>query len=65
MWVPTPDKDEHGKPLYRRFGGKFTRLTLYSIGDTHLTEKDLNSGEISFDFDLNDTVYVQLRIPAM
>jgi hypothetical protein len=61
FWLLTTETDEEGKPLLRRIKGSFSRLTLYAIGSTHVTQEELQSGKFSFDFDLEDTVYIQLH----
>jgi hypothetical protein len=61
FWLPTTETDEQGKPLLRRIKGSFSRMTLYAIGSAHVTEEELQSGEFSFDFDVEDTVYIQLH----
>ncbi len=61
FWLPTAETDEAGKPLLRRINGSFSRMTLYAIGSAHVTEEELQSGKFSFDFDLEDTVYIQLH----
>jgi hypothetical protein len=61
FWVPTNKKDEEGKTLSRRIKGNFSRLTIYAIGDKHITDDDLKDGKFSFDFDLDDTIYIQFN----
>jgi hypothetical protein len=61
FWLPTTETDEEGKPLLRRIKGSFSRMTLYAIGSAHVTQEELQSGKFSFDFDLEDTVYIQLH----
>jgi len=61
FWLPTTETDDSGKPLLRRIKGSFSRMTLYAIGSTHVTQEELQSGKFSFDFDLEDTVYIQLH----
>jgi hypothetical protein len=61
FWLPTTETDEVGKPLLRRIKGSFSRMTLYAVGSAHVTEEELQSGKFSFDFDLEDTVYIQLH----
>lgn len=61
FWLPTSEHDEKGTPLYRRIKSSFTRMSLYAIGSQHLTEADLKSSGYNFDFDLEDTMYVQLH----
>jgi hypothetical protein len=61
FWLPTAETDEDGKPLLRRIKGSFSRMTLYAIGSAHVTQEELQNGKFSFDFDLEDTVYIQLH----
>jgi len=61
FWLPTTETDDEGRPLHRRIKGSFSRMTLYAIGSAHVTEEELQSGKFSFDFDLEDTVYIQLH----
>lgn len=61
FWLPTSDIDEAQKPLFKHIRGSFSRMSLYAIGDKHITDDDLRSGRINFDFDLEDTVYIQLH----
>jgi hypothetical protein len=61
FWLPTAETDEEGKPLHRRIKGSFSRMTLYAIGSAHVTQEELQSGKFSFDFNLEDTVYIQLH----
>jgi hypothetical protein len=61
FWLPTAETDDEGKSLLRRIKGSFSRMTLYAIGSAHVTQEELQSGKFSFDFDLEDTVYIQLH----
>lgn len=61
FWMPTAEKDEEGKALYRHIKGEFSRISIYAIGSKHVTEEELKDGKISFDFDLEDTVYLLLH----
>lgn len=61
FWMPTAETTEEGRVRYARVKGSFSRMTLYAIGSTHVTEEDLKAGRFSFDFDLADTVYIQLH----
>ena len=61
FFLPTNQVDEKGKVLLRRIKGSFSRMTLYAIGSAHVSEEELQSGKFSFDFDLEDTVYIQLH----
>ncbi len=61
FWMPTFEKDEQGKALYRHIKGEFSRISIYAIGSKHVTDEDLKDGKVSFDFDLEDTVYLLLH----
>jgi hypothetical protein len=61
FWMPTVERDEEGRTRYRHIKGEFSRVSIYSIGSKHLTDEELNEGKFSFDFDLEDTVYLLLH----
>jgi hypothetical protein len=61
FWMPTGEKDEEGRALYRHIKGEFSRISIYAIGSKHVTEEELQDGKIRFDFDLEDTVYLLLH----
>lgn len=61
FWMPTAERDEEGRTLYRHIKGEFSRVSIYSIGSKHLTDEELEEGKFSFDFDLEDTVYLLLH----
>ena len=61
FWMPTMERDEEGRFLYRHIKGEFSRISIYSIGSKHVTDEDLQDGKLSFDFDLEDTVYLLLH----
>jgi hypothetical protein len=61
FWMPTVEKDEEGRALYKHIKGEFSRISIYSIGSKHVTEDELKDGKLSFDFDLEDTVYLLLH----
>jgi hypothetical protein len=61
FWMPTAEKDEEGRALYRHIKGEFSRISIYAIGSKHVTEEELQDGKLSFDFDLEDTVYLLLH----
>lgn len=52
FWIPTTERDEEGRFLYRHIKGEFSRISIYSIGSKHVTDEDLRDGKVSFDFDL-------------
>lgn len=58
LWIPTRESDEHGKPKFVQVKGRFSRLSVYAIGERHVTEEDLIN--INFDFNLDDILYIKL-----
>ena len=52
LWVPTGEQDLEGKTRFLQIKGRFSRLSVYAIGEHHLTEEEL--AESKFDFDLAD-----------
>ena len=61
FWMPTTERDEEGRALHRHIKGEFSRISIYAIGSKHVTDEDLKDGKISFDFDLEDTIYLLLH----
>ncbi len=61
FWQPTTEKDESGKSVCVHIKGEFSRLTLYAIGNTHVTDEEAKSRKFNFDFNLEDIVYIQLH----
>jgi hypothetical protein len=61
LWIPTLETNAEGKPVYKHINARFSKLSIYAIGSTHLTDEQLKKGEFNFDFDLEDTLYVQLH----
>lgn len=59
--VPTTKLNEDGRPTFRLVKGSFSRLTIYAIGEKHLTEDELKDGSFAFEFNLEDTLYVQFH----
>lgn len=41
--------------------GKFSRLSIYAIGEKHVTDEEVAAGKFDFDFDLDATIYLQLH----
>jgi hypothetical protein len=58
LWIPTKEVDEAGKPKYIQVKGRFSRMSVYAIGEHHLTEKELNTAQ--FEYDLEDIIYLKL-----
>lgn len=58
LWFPTGETDEKGKPKFKQVKGSFSRMSVYAIGEKHLTDDDLK--QVGFDFDLEDVIYIKL-----
>src|SRR6266702_1830711 len=56
-----PITDPTGQLKLVPIKGKFSRLSIYAIGENHLTGEQLAGGKFDFDFDLDATIYVQLH----
>jgi hypothetical protein len=56
-----PVQDATGKIQLMSIKGKFSRLSIYAIGEKHLTDEELAAGKFDFDFDLDATIYLQLH----
>jgi hypothetical protein len=58
LWVPTGEHDIEGKERFLQIKGRFSRMSVYAIGEHHLTDEEL--AQKSFDFDLEDVLYIRL-----
>lgn len=58
LWVPTGERDQEGKERFLQIKGRFSRMSVYAIGEHHLTEEEL--AQKNFDFDLEDVLYIRL-----
>lgn len=58
LWFPTGELDGEGKQKYLQIKSRFSRLSVYAIGEYHLTEEDLKT--VEFEFDLEDKLYIRL-----
>jgi hypothetical protein len=58
LWFPTGETDEEGKPKFKQVKGSFSRMSIYAIGEQHLSEDDLKAA--SFDYALEDIIYIKL-----
>jgi hypothetical protein len=58
LWVPTGEHDPEGKERFLQIKGRFSRMSVYAIGEHHLTDEEL--AQKSFDFDLEDVLYIRL-----
>lgn len=59
LWFPTGETDNEGKEKFVQVKGRFSRLSVYSIGEQHLTQEELEKAE--FKFELEDTLYIELN----
>jgi hypothetical protein len=58
LWLPTGEQDTEGKQKFLQIKGRFSRMSVYAIGEHHLTEEEL--AQSKFDFDLEDKIYIRL-----
>ena len=58
LWFPTGEIDEEGKEKFLQIKARFSRMSVYAIGEHHLTTDELKNQQ--FDFDLNDQLYIRL-----
>lgn len=58
LWFPSGETDEQGQQKYLQVKGSFSRLSIYAIGEYHVTEEELT--KIEFKFDLEDVLYIKL-----
>src|SRR5947209_11194098 len=58
LWIPTKEVDDAGRPKFLQIKGRFSRMSVYAIGEHHLTEEEL--AQSKFDFDLKDVLYIRL-----
>jgi hypothetical protein len=58
LWLPTGERDPEGKERFLQIKGRFSRMSVYAIGEYHLTEEEL--AQQSFEFDLEDVLYIRL-----
>ena len=58
LWLPTGEHDQEGKARFLQIKGRFSRMSVYAIGEHHLTDEEL--AQKKFEFDLEDVVYIRL-----
>jgi hypothetical protein len=58
LWISTGEQDAEGKEKFLQVKGRFSRMSVYAIGEHHLTEEELARSQ--FEFDLADVVYIHL-----
>ena len=61
LWIPTTHEDEDGNPTFQHINATFSKMTIYAIGSKHVTDEQLQDGQFNFEFDLEDTLYIQLN----
>src|SRR5712692_325803 len=58
LWLPTGERDYDGRERFLQIKGRFSRMSVYAIGEHHLTEEELAKSK--FEFDLEDVLYIRL-----
>lgn len=58
MWIPTKELDDTGSPKYVQIKGSFSRMSIYAIGEHHLTDEEIKTAQ--FEYDLEDILYIKL-----
>ena len=58
LWFPTGEIDEDGKEKFLQIKSRFSRMSVYAIGEHHLTADELKDQQ--FEFDLEDQLYIRL-----
>lgn len=58
LWFPTGEIDDEGKEKFLQIKSRFSRMSVYAIGEHHLTEDELKGQQ--FEFDLEDQLYIRL-----
>ncbi len=58
LWFPTGEIDEEGKEKFLQIKSRFSRMSVYAIGEHHLTAEELKDQQ--FEFDLEDQLYIRL-----
>ncbi|NOT49097.1 MAG: hypothetical protein HOP17_15260 [Acidobacteria bacterium] len=58
LWFPTGEIDEDGKEKFLQIKSRFSRMSVYAIGEHHLTAEELKDQQ--FEFDLEDQLYIRL-----
>src|SRR5258706_10126954 len=58
LWLPTGERDLEGKERFLQIKGRFSRMSVYAIGEHHLTEEEL--AQKNFEFNLEDVLYIRL-----
>ncbi|MGH9850443.1 MAG: hypothetical protein ACREBD_11450 [Blastocatellia bacterium] len=63
LWLPLPQPKPEGEN-FRRVRGRGPRILFYSIGEYQVSEAELQSGELSHDYDLNDVISIRVALEA-
>ena len=58
LWFPTGEIDEQGNEKFLQIKARFSRMSVYAIGEQHLTADELKDQE--FNFELEDELYIRL-----
>lgn len=58
LWFPSGEIDEEGKEKFLQIKSRFSRMSVYAIGEHHLTADELKDQQ--FEFDLEDQLYIRL-----
>ena len=58
LWFPTGEIDDEGREKFLQIKARFARMSVYAIGEHHLTADELKNQQ--FDFDLEDQIYIRL-----
>jgi hypothetical protein len=56
-----PIEDKKGGVELLPIKGKFSRMSIFAIGEKHLTPDELSAGKFDFAFELESTIYLQLH----
>lgn len=63
LWLPLPHPKPEGEN-FRRVRGRGPRILFYSIGEYQVSEAELQSGELAYDYDLNDVISIRVALEA-
>jgi hypothetical protein len=63
LWLPLPQPKPEGEN-FRRVRGRGPRILFYSIGEYQVSEAELQSGELTYDYDLNDVISIRVALEA-
>lgn len=63
LWLPLAPPKPEGEN-FRRVRGRGPRILFYSIGEYQVSEAELQSGELAYDYDLNDVISIRVALEA-